>query len=111
MISICPNVSCTDGEAQQIGAGSAKTYELRAGTVSNWGASGDSITITFKEDGGAIANAAASSLHGTSNIVWSDRSATSHATTTTDWTNGYLLKDVDNDSRSCQFGTATTCTP
>ncbi len=112
-IAICPDSSCTasPGTAQQIGAGSSKTYELRAGTLSGWGASGDSIVITFKDDNGVVANNTAANLHGPANMVWSDRSATSHTTATTDWTNGYLVKDMDNDSRSCQFGTATTCTP
>ncbi|MBI5457035.1 peptidoglycan-binding protein [Candidatus Kaiserbacteria bacterium] len=111
VISICPDTSCTVGEAQQIGAGTTKTYELRAGTVTGWADSGDSLTISFKQDDGATTNVAASSLHSGQNMVWSDRSANSHATTTADWTNGYLVKDTDNDVRSCQFGTVTSCTP
>ena len=109
VIAVCPDVSCTDGEAQQIGAGSAKTYELRAATVTGWGAAADAVTINFTEDNAAVVNAAAASVTG--DIIWSDRSATSHTTATSDWTNGYLVKDTDNDTRSCQFGTATTCTP
>ncbi|TSC87079.1 MAG: Uncharacterized protein G01um10148_184 [Parcubacteria group bacterium Gr01-1014_8] len=111
-IAVCPGVSCVIGEAQQIGAGSSKTYELRSGAVTGWGSAGDSISINFTEDSNdPITNAAASSLHSGDAFVWSDRSANSHTTTTTDWTNGYLVKDVDNDTRQCQFGTATTCTP
>lgn len=109
-LSFCPGTSCTIGEAEQIGAGTSKTYEIRA-TVANWGGSGDSIAISFAEDTSAVANAAAASLHSANNFVWSDLSTTSHATTTADWTNGYLVKDTDNDTRSCQYGTATTCTP
>lgn len=109
-LALCPGTSCTIGEAEQVGAGSSKTYELRA-TVANWGAAGDSLTISFAEDTSAITNAAAAGLHAGQNMVWSDRSATSHTTLTADWTNGYLVKDMDNDTRSCQFGTATTCTP
>jgi len=109
VIAICPDTSCTDGEAQAIGAGSAKTYELRATTVTGWGDAADSVVINFTEDNNVIANAASTGVTG--DIIWSDRSATSHTTVTTDWTNGYLVKDTDNDTRSCQFGTATTCTP
>ncbi|MBI2612901.1 hypothetical protein HYW59_03795 [Candidatus Kaiserbacteria bacterium] len=109
-LSICPDTNCQNGEVEQIGAASTKTYELRA-TVSGWGDAGDSITISFAEDTSAITDAAALGLHTAQNMVWSDRSATSHTTTTTDWTNGYLVKDTDNDTRACQFGTATTCTP
>lgn len=108
-LQICPDTSCTLGEAEEIGASSTKTYELRAGTVANWGAAGDQITINFTEDTSAVVNAAAASVSG--NMTWSDRSSTSHTTTTSDWTNGYLVKDMDNDTRQCQFGTATTCTP
>lgn len=109
-LGICPDTTCIVGEAQQIGAGTSKTYELRTTTVTGWGAAGDSLVIALREDTTALVNAAAASLN-TSNMVWSDRSANSHTTTTSDWTNGYLVKDTDNDTRSCQFGTATTCTP
>lgn len=111
-LGICPNSSvatCNVGEAEQIGAGSSKTYELRA-TVTGWGDAGDSLTIAFREDTSAVTNST-SIARMSSNIVWSDRSATSHTTITSDWTNGYLVKDMDNDTRACQFGTATTCTP
>jgi hypothetical protein len=111
VLSICPGTSCTNGEAEEVGANSTKTYELRAGSVSGWGGAGDTITISFNEDSSAIANAAASTLHAGQSMVWSDRSANSHSSTTSDWTNGYLVKDTDNDTRSCQFGSATTCTP
>ena len=110
-LSICPDASCTDGEAEQVGAGGSKTYELRADTVTGWGDAGDQLTIYFAEDTDVVTNNSAANLHSGDNIVWSDRSNTSHTTATTDWTNGYLLKDLDNDTRSCQFGTATTCTP
>ncbi len=109
-LSFCPGTSCVIGEAEQIGAGSSKTYEIRS-TVTGWGTAGDSVAISFAEDTSAAVNAGAASLHSGQNFVWSDRSAASHTTATTDWTNGYLVKDVDNDTRSCQFGSATTCTP
>lgn len=108
-LSICPDTSCTIGEAEEVGAGATKKYELRAATVSGWGGSGDEVTIYFTEDTSAVTNAAAASV--SASMIWSDRSATSHATTTTDWTNGYLVKDMADDTRQCQFGTVTTCTP
>jgi hypothetical protein len=110
-LAFCPD-SCVNGNTiEQVGAGSSKTYEIRA-TVANWSAAGDSIAISFAEDTAALAaNVASASLHSGQNFVWSDRSAASHTTATADWTNGYLVKDMDNDTRSCQFGTATTCTP
>ncbi len=92
---------------QSIGAGQSKTYELRAGTVSGWGGSGDQVTINFTEDTTAVASASSASL--SSNMIWSDRAATSHTTITADWTNGYLVKDVTADTRTCQYGTATSC--
>ncbi len=111
VISICPDASCTIGEAQTIGAGSTKTYELRAGTVTGWGNAGDAVTISFADDPAVIVNASSTPLQLVYNMIWSDRSANSHSTTTTDWTNGSQVKDMDNDVRSCQFGTVTTCNP
>ena len=114
VLAICPGGAngCVHSETvDQVGAGSTKTYELRASTISGWGSAGDSLTISFADDPTAILNAKAASLHASNYMVWSDRSSTSHSTTTSDWTNGYLVKDTDNDTRSCQFGTQTTCTP
>lgn len=112
VLAICPGTSCTIGEAEVIGAGSSKTYELRAATVTGWGNSGDAVTVNFTADTSELhVNDTAANLHSGHSMVWSDRSATSHATTTSDWTNGYLVKDTDNDVRSCQFGSSTTCTP
>ncbi|KKW45698.1 MAG: hypothetical protein UY98_C0040G0008 [Candidatus Kaiserbacteria bacterium GW2011_GWA2_58_9] len=48
-LSICPDASCTDGEAEQVGAGGSKTYELRADTVTGWGDAGDQLTI-YRDD-------------------------------------------------------------
>lgn len=109
-LSICPDTNCQNGDIEQVGAGSTKTYELRA-TIASWTTAGNSITISFADDTAAAAKDTAANLHTGQNMVWSDRSASSHATTTTDWTNGYLVKDTDNDTRSCQYGTVTTCTP
>lgn len=93
---------------QSIAAGQTKTYELRAATITGWGDAGDSITINFTEDSSAVVTQSSQNLTA-QNMIWSDRSATSHTTITADWTNGYLVKDVTSDTRTCQFGTATTC--
>lgn len=79
----------------------AKTYELR-GSVTGYSASGDQIVVGFQQDTAAVANDTARTIGadgvdaGTANKynVWSDRSASSHTTATTDWTNGYLIKDM-----------------
>ncbi|MDP2709138.1 MAG: hypothetical protein Q8O93_03770 [bacterium] len=86
----------------------AKTYEVR-GTVTGFGDSGDSISVSFKQDTAASATAGAYTL-GADSIgdttgdadtwtinqgnIWSDRSASAHTTATADWTNGFLLRDM-----------------
>jgi hypothetical protein len=90
-------------------SGGAKTYELRAAAVTGWGDAGDSVTVSFTEDTSAVVAQSSAAL--SDNMIWSDRASTSHTTITSDWTNGYLVKDVTNDTRTCQYGTATNCTP
>ena len=80
----------------QIGAGLTKTYDLY-GTVAGF-TTGSTITISLASDGSHVANAAAASVSGTPNVVWSDRSANSHTTSTSDWTNGYLLKNFTSNA-------------
>lgn len=72
-----------------------KTFEVR-GTVSNYtSADSDSMTLKFKQDTTATSTASAATTIAQNNYnVWTDRSASGHATTTTDWTGGYLLKDM-----------------
>ncbi len=77
-----------------------KTYEV-VGTVTLFGASGDSINARFKQDTNGVTNgtAYAKGADLAANAadkynVWSDKSASAHTTATTDWTNGYLIKDM-----------------
>ena len=81
-----------------------KTYEVR-GTVTGYTATGDQIIVRFKQDVAATSTASAYSKGANDNTspavsaasqynVWSDRSASAHTTATSDWTNGYLLKDM-----------------
>lgn len=82
---------------QQIAAGSTQTYDLY-GTVNGW-PTGASLTISLASDGSATTTAPAANF-ATENTVWSDRSAPNHATSTSDWTNGYLLKNFTSDAVS-----------
>ena len=74
---------------------SAKTYEVRA-TVTGWGDTGDSVDTFFVQDTSAGNTASAETIITTDsqNIVWSDRSVSDHSTTSSDWTNGYLLRNM-----------------
>lgn len=90
---------------QQVGASQTKTYELRSATLSNW-TTGASISISLAQDTSLASNAAATSLTSGNKVVWSDRSASDHATlgtAATDWTNGYLLKDFTSDTTSFNY--------
>jgi hypothetical protein len=100
-------VTLFGSDIQEIGAGATKIYELRFTTVTGWD-NNDSITVDIEEDTAAAANGTATATLSGNNMVWSDRSATSHASTTADWTNGYLVKDVDNDFRTCTASTSGT---
>lgn len=86
----------------QIGAGETKTYSLYA-TVAGFVVTGSTLNISLASDGSAVANgkAVASGQVGAPNsVIWSDRSAASHTTSTTDWTNGYLLKNFTSNTTS-----------
>jgi len=85
---------------QQVAAGATKIYNLY-GTVSGYGAAGSTVTISLASDGGPVANGYASGASPVAgNTKWSDRSNTSHSVTSTDWTNGYLLKNFTNNAIS-----------
>lgn len=91
--------NATQPQYQQVAAGATKTYDLY-GTVGSYGATGSSVTISIATDGATAANAAATSVNSGNNIVWSDRSANAHTISTTDWTNGYLLKNLTSTAVS-----------
>ena len=80
---------------QQIAAGAQKTYELKV-NITGVGASGTHIMSNIANDtiqNGGIPVAYAS-VPGSSKFVWSDMSAQGHSETTSDWTNGYLVKNL-----------------
>ncbi len=84
---------------QQVAAGSTQTYDLY-GTVSGW-PTGASLTVSLAADGShAAENTAAGQTSGGANIVWSGLSASQHATSTSDWSNGYLLKNLTSTAVS-----------
>jgi len=87
---------------QQIGAGQTKSYELIPATVTGWTGAGTSVTVSLAQDTTYAANVISTNSGLTNgNIIWSDRSATNHAAgVSTDWTNGYLLKNFVNDVTS-----------
>ncbi len=88
------SANSSDNDVIVVGT-SAKTYEVR-GTVSGWGDSSDSITISPIQDSTAASTASSASLIGTTyGLVWSDKSVSNHSTTSADWTNGYLIKNLD----------------
>lgn len=84
----------TDSDVEQIAAGATRTYQLFATTVTGWGDSGDSVSINIVEDSSFTANGTGNAILTANTIAWSDRSATSHTTNTSDWTNGYLIDDL-----------------
>ncbi|MHB1769515.1 MAG: peptidoglycan-binding protein [Minisyncoccota bacterium] len=89
----------TQPKYQQVAAGTTVTYDLY-GTVTGW-PTGASLTISLASDSATIANGSAATVAAApSNVVWSDLSAVSHSLTTTDWTNGYLLKNFTSDAVS-----------
>ncbi|GEM_PF-3193385 len=88
-----------DDDVIAVSAGSSKTFQL-FGTVTGWGDDGDSVTITFAEDSSAQAPVSSASLTSSAELIWSDRSATSHTTITADWTNGFLIDDFGSDVQS-----------
>jgi len=87
---------------QQIGAGSSKTYELRAGTLATTATSGQvfvSVTVpqtSTSATTAAFATISTTSSDATESFVWTDRSSitTVHDETTADWTNDYLVKTL-----------------
>jgi hypothetical protein len=85
--------NATQPKYAQIAAGATKTYDLY-GTVAGF-TTGSTVTISLASDSSTVANGIASASGNTS---WSDRSATTHSITSSDWTNGYLLKNFTSNA-------------
>lgn len=92
----------TPTQVIKVGAGQTKTFVIRASSISGWG-TGASVSVRFANvDASAIANGTALAAASNS-YVWSDRSAVNHSTTSSDWTNGYLLKNLTDGSYSYNY--------
>src|SRR3989339_659900 len=96
------------GEARTVAAGTPRTFILR-GTVTG-AASGESISTRMGGDSATWATT--ETLMGTADeidsdvnddFIWSDRSLSTHSTSTNDWVNGYLVSGLNSAS-----STATT---
>ncbi|MEN9582357.1 MAG: hypothetical protein RL641_311 [Candidatus Parcubacteria bacterium] len=76
---------------------SSKTYELR-GTISGADTVGDFVTVTIAND--SLSVVPINTLNGIMNadpdapIVWSDMSAASHTSVTTDWTSDFGVRNL-----------------
>ena len=78
----------------------AKTYVLKMTTAGTL-ATGDNLNVSIAQPSSYAAPAAYATVAGTSaSFVWSDVSATSHDNTTTDWNNGFLVKNLPTDSQT-----------
>jgi hypothetical protein len=80
----------------------SKTYVLKmvtAGTL----VTGDNLNVSIAQPDTYAAPAAyatvAAANGAQATFVWSDVSAASHSTTTTDWSNGYLVKNLPTDTQ------------
>jgi hypothetical protein len=77
-----------------------KTYVLKA-TVGGTLTTDDYFATSIAQPSSFVASTDYTTVAGTSaSLVWSDVSAASHDTTTTDWNNGYLVKSLPLDSQT-----------
>jgi hypothetical protein len=78
----------------------SKTYSLKA-DIGGVIAQNDYITTSINSSGlGYLAPTVYSSVGATATFVWSDESAASHDTTTSDWSNDNLVKNIPTDSQT-----------
>lgn len=75
-----------------IEAGQTVTYMVKGNLTIN---SSAWIVTYVQADTNFVPNSTAASVNG--NVVWSDRSAANHSTSTTDWTNGYKLSGLPTE--------------
>lgn len=78
-----------------VGAGGTVTYMVKGSLTIDSSAQNVVIASRVLDDTSFALNTAAASVSG--NVVWSDRSASSHSPTTSDWTNGYKLSGLPTD--------------
>lgn len=106
------------GDSEEVSS-SGRTYELRA-DVSGVGTSGDFLSVliddqasTYKEletDTASNVNDNDITIAGGitiyTNVIWSDESSTAHTTSTSDYTNAYLLKSLKTVAQTMTFTTS-----
>lgn len=95
-ISICPGSSCDGPGTLGVPAGGERVYELRAATVDGWGDVGDSVVVRYLSDESPASPSGMLEQKG--NVVWSDRSASSHPVTSRDWFNGFFVPGLAGSS-------------
>lgn len=83
----------------------AKTYEVRVTYTDSSLASGDSVNSSIGQAASSYAAPAAfltvlGAQGDNASFIWSDVSASSHSTTTTDWNNSYLVKNLPTTSQT-----------
>ena len=87
---------------RQISAGATHTYVLK-GTVTG-SSSGDSVQVSLDGDSAALSatteTLASARADAQDDFIWTDRTATSHATTTADWISGYRVKGLPSSNTS-----------
>ena len=99
-----PVITCQALSGEEIAAGATKTYTLSNDSITSVDAVGDSLTVYMNSDtttyGGTPT--AATTTAASHNFTWSDEADSSHATSTADWTNGFLLENDDEYKNSTQ---------
>ena len=78
----------------------SKTYVLKV-VVAGSPATGDNLNVSIAQPSSYVAPAAYATVAATtSSFTWTDVSASSHDTTTLDWSNGFLVKTLPTDSQT-----------
>ena len=92
------------GYEEEITKDTSQTYYLKA-TLTGTLATGDNVSCFIKDDADATSSTPAAyttveTATGLNNFIWSDKTYPSslHSTSSLDWTNGYLVKDLDTDT-------------
>lgn len=88
-----------DGDERGIAEGQSKDYVLKA--TASGVSSGDSVSTTLNGDKSIVAVSTANYIWQETmndNFIWSDRSVSSHATSTKDWNNGFKVSGLNVSS-------------
>jgi hypothetical protein len=90
-ISFAVGTDADDNVERQVAG--AKSYEVRV-AVTGTLATGMNVNANITQPSSFAASVAYASVTGSPSFVWSDTSAQSHDTGTTDWTNGFQVKNL-----------------